>query len=64
MTGQPIIENKGNHLSALKPTKLIYNNEGHIILEYDQFKAGVRPANKVGSSVNPLGGNAQVKAMN
>jgi F-type H+-transporting ATPase subunit alpha len=63
MTGLPIIETKGNDISAYIPTNVISITDGQIFLETDLFNSGVRPAINVGISVSRVGGNAQVKAM-
>ena len=63
MTGLPIIETKGNDVSAYIPTNVISITDGQIFLETDLFNAGVRPAINVGISVSRVGGNAQIKAM-
>jgi F-type H+-transporting ATPase subunit alpha len=63
MTGLPIIETKGNDVSAFIPTNVISITDGQIFLETDLFNSGVRPAINVGISVSRVGGNAQVKAM-
>ncbi len=63
MTGLPVIETKGNDISAYIPTNVISITDGQIFLESDLFNAGVRPAINVGKSVSRVGGNAQVKAM-
>jgi F-type H+-transporting ATPase subunit alpha len=63
MTGLPIIETKGNDISAYIPTNVISITDGQIFLETDLFNAGVRPAINVGTSVSRVGGNAQVKPM-
>jgi F-type H+/Na+-transporting ATPase subunit alpha len=63
MTGLPIVETKGNDISAYIPTNVISITDGQIFLETDLFNAGVRPAINVGRSVSRVGGNAQVKAM-
>jgi len=63
LTGLPIIETKGNDVSAYIPTNVISITDGQIFLETDLFNAGVRPAINVGVSVSRVGGNAQVKAM-
>jgi F-type H+-transporting ATPase subunit alpha len=63
LTGLPIIETKGNDVSAYIPTNVISITDGQIFLETDLFNAGVRPAINVGISVSRVGGNAQVKAM-
>ncbi len=63
MTGLPLIETKGNDVSAFIPTNVISITDGQIFLETDLFNAGVRPAINVGISVSRVGGNAQIKAM-
>ncbi len=63
MTGLPIIETKGNDVSAYIPTNVISITDGQIFLETDLFNSGVRPAINVGISVSRVGGNAQLKAM-
>jgi F-type H+-transporting ATPase subunit alpha len=63
MTGLPIIETKGNDVSAFIPTNVISITDGQIFLESDLFNSGVRPAINVGISVSRVGGNAQIKAM-
>jgi len=63
MTGLPIIETKGNDVSAFIPTNVISITDGQCFLETDLFNQGVRPAVNVGVSVSRVGGSAQVKAM-
>ncbi|CAN2180036.1 AtpA F0F1-type ATP synthase, alpha subunit [Candidatus Nanopelagicaceae bacterium] len=63
MTGLPIIETKGNDVSAFIPTNVISITDGQCFLETDLFNAGVRPAINVGVSVSRVGGSAQTKAM-
>jgi F-type H+-transporting ATPase subunit alpha len=63
LTALPIIETKGNDISAYIPTNVISITDGQIYLEPDLFFAGVRPAVNVGISVSRVGGNAQIKAM-
>ena len=63
MTGLPIIETKGNDVSAYIPTNVISITDGQCFLETDLFNAGVRPAVNVGISVSRVGGDAQSKAM-
>ncbi len=63
MTGLPLIETKGNDVSAYIPTNVISITDGQIFLETDLFNSGVRPAINVGVSVSRVGGNAQIKAM-
>ncbi|GAC1440301.1 MAG: F0F1 ATP synthase subunit alpha [Mycobacteriales bacterium] len=63
MTGLPLIETKGNDVSAFIPTNVISITDGQIFLETDLFNSGVRPAINVGISVSRVGGNAQIKAM-
>ena len=63
MTGLPIIETKGNDVSAFIPTNVISITDGQCFLETDLFNAGVRPAINVGISVSRVGGSAQTKAI-
>ena len=63
MTGLPIIETKGNDVSAFIPTNVISITDGQCFLETDLFNQGVRPAVNVGVSVSRVGGSAQIKAM-
>ena len=64
LTGLPIIETKGNDISAYIPTNVISITDGQIYLEADLFNQGVRPAINVGtSSVSRVGGSAQIRAM-
>ena len=46
MTGLPIIETKGNDVSAYIPTNVISITDGQCFLETDLFNAGVRPADQ------------------
>jgi len=63
MTGLPVIETKGNDVSAYIPTNVISITDGQCFLETDLFNAGVRPAVNVGISVSRVGGAAQPRAM-
>ena len=63
LTGLPIIETKGNDISAYIPTNVISITDGQIYLEADLFYGGIRPAVNVGISVSRVGGSAQIKAM-
>jgi F-type H+-transporting ATPase subunit alpha len=63
MTGLPVIETKGNDVSAYIPTNVISITDGQCFLETDLFNAGVRPAINVGISVSRVGGAAQPKVM-
>jgi F-type H+-transporting ATPase subunit alpha len=63
MTGLPLIETKGNDVSAYIPTNVISITDGQIFLETNLFNSGVRPAINVGVSVSRVGGSAQIKAM-
>jgi F-type H+-transporting ATPase subunit alpha len=63
LTGLPIIETKGNDVSAFIPTNCISITDGQCFLETDLFNSGVRPAINVGISVSRVGGSAQVKGM-
>jgi F-type H+-transporting ATPase subunit alpha len=57
MTGLPIVETKGNDISAYIPTNVISITDGQIFLESDLFNSGVRPAINVGLSVSRVGGS-------
>jgi F-type H+-transporting ATPase subunit alpha len=63
MTGLPIIETKGNDVSAYIPTNVISITDGQIFLESDLFNQGIRPAINVGISVSRVGNSAKIKAM-
>ncbi|HKC28169.1 MAG TPA: F0F1 ATP synthase subunit alpha [Jatrophihabitans sp.] len=63
MTGLPIVETKGNDVSAYIPTNVISITDGQCFLETDLFNAGVRPAINVGISVSRVGGAAQPRVM-
>ena len=63
MTGLPVIETKGNDVSAYIPTNVISITDGQVFLETDLFNQGVRPAINVGISVSRVGGAAMTKAM-
>ncbi|MGH3743733.1 MAG: F0F1 ATP synthase subunit alpha, partial [Mycobacteriales bacterium] len=63
LTGLPIIETKGNDVSAYIPTNVISITDGQIFLETDLFNQGVRPAINVGLSVSRVGNSAKIKAM-
>src|SRR6201989_1706989 len=63
MTGLPVVETKGNDVSAYIPTHVISITDGQIFLETGLFNSGVRPAINVGISVSRVGGSAQIKAM-
>jgi len=63
LTGLPIVETKGNDVSAYIPTNVISITDGQIFLQSDLFFSGVRPAVNVGISVSRVGGSAQTKAM-
>jgi F-type H+/Na+-transporting ATPase subunit alpha len=63
LTALPIIETRGNDISAYIPTNVISITDGQIFLEADLFNAGVRPAVNVGISVSRVGSNAQVPGM-
>ena len=59
MTGLPIVETKGNDVSAFIPTNVISITDGQIFLEAELFFRGVRPAINVGLSVSRVGSAAQ-----
>ena len=46
LTGLPIIETKGNDISAYIPTNVISITDGQIFLETDLFNSGVRPGHQ------------------
>ncbi|HST66294.1 MAG TPA: F0F1 ATP synthase subunit alpha, partial [Mycobacteriales bacterium] len=48
MTGFPLIETRGNDISAYIPTNVISITDGQIFLETGLFNSGVRPAINVG----------------
>jgi proton translocating ATP synthase F1 alpha subunit len=56
MTGLPLVETKGNDVSAYIPTNVISITDGQIFLETGLFNSGVRPAINVGISVSRVGG--------
>jgi len=61
LTGLPIVETKGNDISAYIPTNVISITDGQIFLETDLFNQGIRPAVSVGLSVSRVGSSAQIK---
>src|SRR3954467_5026741 len=63
LTGLPLVETKGNDVSAFIPTNVISITDGQCFLETDLFNQGVRPAINVGISVSRVGGSAQIRAM-
>jgi F-type H+/Na+-transporting ATPase subunit alpha len=63
MTGLPLVETKGNDVSAYIPTNVISITDGQIFLETGLFYQGIRPAVNVGLSVSRVGSAAQIKAM-
>ncbi len=63
MTALPIVETKGNDISAYIPTNVISITDGQLFLQSDLFNANQRPAIDVGQSVSRVGGAAQTKAM-
>src|SRR5260370_4911568 len=63
LTALPIIETRGNDISAYIPTNVISITDGQIFLEADLFNAGVRPAVNVGIPVRRVGINPQAPAM-
>ncbi|HET9980486.1 MAG TPA: F0F1 ATP synthase subunit alpha [Ktedonobacterales bacterium] len=63
LTALPIVETKGNDVSAYIPTNVISITDGQIYLETDLFNAGVRPALNVGISVSRVGSAAQTPGM-
>jgi F-type H+-transporting ATPase subunit alpha len=63
LTALPIVETKGNDVSAYIPTNVISITDGQIFLETDLFNAGQRPALNAGISVSRVGGDAQTPGM-
>lgn len=63
LTALPIIETQAGDVSAYIPTNVISITDGQIVLDFDLFNAGQRPAVNVGLSVSRVGGNAQVPSM-
>jgi F-type H+/Na+-transporting ATPase subunit alpha len=63
LTALPIIETRGNDISAYIPTNVISITDGQIFLETDLFNAGQRPAVNTGLSVSRVGSSAQTRAM-
>jgi F-type H+/Na+-transporting ATPase subunit alpha len=63
LTALPIIETKGNDISAYIPTNVISITDGQMFLESDLFNAGVRPAMNVGISVSRVGTSAMTPGM-
>lgn len=63
LTALPIVETKGNDVSAYIPTNVISITDGQIFLETDLFNAGQRPALNPGISVSRVGGDAQTPGM-
>jgi F-type H+-transporting ATPase subunit alpha len=64
LTSLPIIETKGNDISAFIPTNVISITDGQIYLSSDVATKGIRPAIDIGLSVSRVGGAAQVPSMN
>src|SRR5918998_289886 len=60
MTGLPLVETKGNDVSAYIPTNVISITDGQIFLETGLFNSGVRPAINVGISVSRVGGRLRL----
>ncbi len=63
LTALPIIETRGNDISAYIPTNVISITDGQIFLEADLFNSGQRPAVNTGLSVSRVGSSAQTRAM-
>jgi F-type H+/Na+-transporting ATPase subunit alpha len=63
LTALPIVETKGNDVSAYIPTNVISITDGQIFLETDLFNSGQRPALNAGISVSRVGGDAQTPGM-
>src|SRR5947209_17531053 len=60
LTGLPIVETKGNDISAYIPTNVITITHGQIFLEPDLFNAGVRPAINDGTPVSRVRAHPRV----
>lgn len=59
----PVIETKGNDISAFIPTNVISITDGQIFLSLDAVRKGMRPAIELGLSVSRVGSSAQPKAV-
>lgn len=59
----PIIETKGNDISAFIPTNVISITDGQIYLSLDAVRTGMRPAIELGLSVSRVGSSAQPSAV-
>src|SRR5208337_4082144 len=55
LTALPIIETQAGDVSAYIPTNVISITDGQIVLDFDLFNAGIRPAVSVGLSVSRVG---------
>jgi F-type H+-transporting ATPase subunit alpha len=62
LTALPIIETKGQDISAYIPTNLISITDGQIYLSPTLFHKGLLPAIDVGKSVSRVGGKTQYPA--
>jgi F-type H+-transporting ATPase subunit alpha len=62
LTALPIIETKGQDISAYIPTNLISITDGQIYLSPTLFHKGLLPAIDVGKSVSRVGGKTQFPA--
>ncbi|MFZ0889660.1 MAG: F0F1 ATP synthase subunit alpha [Candidatus Binataceae bacterium] len=63
LTALPIIETQAGDVSAYIPTNVISITDGQIVLDFDLFNAGIRPAVNVGLSVSRVGLSAAIRAM-
>lgn len=63
LTSLPVIETRGNDISAFIPTNVISITDGQIYLSSDLSSKGVRPSVEVGLSVSRVGGSAQTSIM-
>jgi F-type H+-transporting ATPase subunit alpha len=63
LTALPIVETQRGNVSAYIPTNLISICDGQIVLDFEMFNRGIKPAVNVGQSVSRVGGTAQTEAM-
>ena len=63
LTSFPLIETKGNDISAFIPTNVISITDGQIYLSLDMILQGIRPAINIGLSVSRIGSSAQYEIL-
>ena len=63
VTSFPVIETKGNDISAYIPTNVISITDGQIMLSSDLVAKNVRPAINLGLSVSRVGSKAQYSSL-